>query len=159
MLVPTINIFGGTMNEITGNLSPAEARELLAKADAIRATSTNAAAWPVAVMFTSLAIIGSLLMIGMHIVLVTGYGAALLACSIGAWGAVTASIWPMFQRSTKAGYTKRFLTSLLAYFGLYVVLLAVGAIVFRDGNLWFYLPAALLLAAVGIGAALRELRA
>ncbi|WP_284986032.1 hypothetical protein [Arthrobacter sp. fls2-241-R2A-172] len=147
------------MNETTGSPSAAEARELLAKAEAIGATSTNAAAWPVAVTFTSLAIIGSLLMIGMHIVLVTGYGAALLACSVGAWAAVTASIWPMFQRSTKAGYTKRFLTSLLAYFALYVVALAAGAILFRDGNLWFYLPAGIALAVVGLAAAFRELRA
>ncbi|WP_416405054.1 hypothetical protein [Arthrobacter sp. LFS091] len=147
------------MNETTGSPSAAEARELLAKAEAIGAASTNAAAWPVAVTFTSLAIIGSLLMIGMHIVLVTGYGAALLACSVGAWAAVTASIWPMFQRSTKAGYTKRFLTSLLAYFALYVVALAAGAILFRDGNLWFYLPAGVALGVVGLAAAFRELRA
>ena len=147
------------MNETTGGPSAAEARELLAKAEAISATSTNAAAWPVAVTFTSLAIMGSLLMIGMHIVLVTGYGAALLACSVGAWAAVTASIWPMFQRSTKAGFTKRFLTSLLAYFALYVVALTVGAILFRDGNLWFYLPAGIALGVVGLAAAFRELRA
>jgi len=147
------------MNETTGGPSAAEARELLAKAEAISATSTNAAAWPVAVTFTSLAIMGSLLMIGMHIVLVAGYGAALLACSVGAWAAVTASIWPMFQRSTKAGFTKRFLTSLLAYFALYVVALTVGAILFRDGNLWFYLPAGIALGVVGLAAAFRELRA
>ncbi|MGJ3189619.1 hypothetical protein FQP90_01085 [Paenarthrobacter nitroguajacolicus] len=147
------------MNETTGNLSAAEARELLAKADSLGATSVNAAAWPVAVMFTSLAIMGSLLMIGMHIVLHTGYGAALLACSVGAWGAITACVWPMFQRSTKAGYTKRFLTSLIAYFGLYVVALVCGAYFFPSGNLWFFIPAAVALAAIGMGAAFRELRA
>ncbi|GAT86593.1 hypothetical protein J2T10_003014 [Paenarthrobacter nicotinovorans] len=147
------------MNDTTGGPSAAEARELLAKAEAISATSTTAAAWPVAVTFTSLAIIGSLLMIGMHIVLVTGYGAALLAISVGAWAAITASVWPMFQRSTKAGYTRRFLTSLFAYFALYIVALVVGASFFRDGNLWFYLPAAIALGAVGLAAAFRELRA
>ncbi|BCW62159.1 hypothetical protein StoSoilB22_11320 [Arthrobacter sp. StoSoilB22] len=150
---------GDTMNETTGNMSAAEARELLARADSLGASSINAAAWPVAVMFTSLAIMGSLLMIGMHIVLVGGYGAALLACSVGAWGAITASIWPMFQRSTKVGFTKRFLTSLLGYFALYVVALVVGAYFFRDGNLWFYIPAAIALAAIGLAAAFRELRA
>ncbi|MDP9934773.1 hypothetical protein ACIPY0_15825 [Paenarthrobacter nicotinovorans] len=147
------------MTENISGPSAAEARELLARAEAISATSTNAAAWPVAVTFTSLAILGSLLMIGMHIVLVTGYGAALLACSVGAWAAVTASIWPMFQRSTKAGFSKRFLTSLLAYFALYVVALVVGASFFRDGNLWFYIPAAIALAGIGLAAAFRELRA
>ncbi|MDI2036791.1 hypothetical protein [Paenarthrobacter nitroguajacolicus] len=147
------------MSESTGGLTAAEARELLARAESLGATSTNAAAWPVAAMFTSLAIIGSLLMIGMHIVLVTGYGAALLACSVGAWAAITASIWPMFQKSTKAGFTKRFLTSLFAYFALYVVALTVGAIFFRDGNLWFYLPAGIALGVVGLAAAFRELRA
>ncbi len=150
---------GETMNETTGSMTPAEARELLARADSVGASSINAAAWPVAVMFTSLAIMGSLLMIGMHIVTHTGYGAALLACSVGAWGAITASIWPMFQRSTKAGYTKRFLTSLLGYFGLYVVALVCGAIFFPTGNLWFYIPAAIALAAIGLAAAFRELRA
>ncbi|MBP2267058.1 hypothetical protein J3A64_002522 [Pseudarthrobacter sp. PvP004] len=147
------------MNENTDNMSPAEARELLARADSLGATSINAAAWPVAVTFTSLAIMGSLLMIGMHIVTHTGYGAALLACSVGAWGAITASIWPMFQRSTKAGFTRRFVTSLLAYFALYVVALVGGAYLFPSGNLWFYIPAAITLAAIGLAAAFRELRA
>lgn len=147
------------MNETTGNMSAAEARELLARADSVGAASINAAAWPVAVLFTSLAIMGSLLMIGMHIVAHTGYGAALLACSVGAWGAITACVWPMFQRSTKAGYTKRFLTSLIGYFALYVVALVVGAYFFRDGNLWFYIPAAVALAVIGLAAAFRELRA
>jgi len=147
------------MDETTGNISAVEARELLARADSLGATSTNAAAWPAAVTFTSLAIMGSLLMIGMHIVLVGGYGAALLACSVGAWGAITACVWPMFQRSTKAGFTKRFLTSLFAYFALYVVALVGGAYFFPNGDLWFYLPAAVVLAAVGLAAAFRELRA
>ena len=150
---------GGIMNENTGNVSAAEARELLAKADSLGATSINAAAWPVAVTFTSLAIMGSLLMIGMHIVTHTGYGAALLACSVGAWGAITACIWPMFQRSTKAGFTKRFLTSLIAYFALYVVALVGGAYFFPNGSLWFYISAAIALAAIGLAAAFRELRA
>lgn len=147
------------MNETTGNMSAAEARELLARADSVGAASINAAAWPVAVLFTSLAIMGSLLMIGMHIVAHTGYGAALLACSVGAWGAITACVWPMFQRSTKAGFTKRFVTSLVGYFALYVVALVVGAYFFRDGNLWFYIPAAVALAGIGLAAAFRELRA
>ncbi|YCK80842.1 hypothetical protein M1D89_17360 [Arthrobacter sp. D3-18] len=147
------------MNENTGNVSAAEARELLAKADSLGATSINAAAWPVAVTFTSLAIMGSLLMIGMHIVTHTGYGAALLACSVGVWGAITACIWPTFQRSTKAGFTKRFLTSLTAYFALYVVALVGGAYFFPNGSLWFYIPAAIALAAIGLAAAFRELRA
>lgn len=147
------------MNETTGNMSAAEARELLARADSVGAASINAAAWPVAVLFTSLAIMGSLLMIGMHIVAHTGYGAALLACSVGAWGAITACVWPMFQRSTKAGFTKRFVTSLVGYLALYVVALVVGAYFFRDGNLWFYIPAAVALAGIGLAAAFRELRA
>lgn len=147
------------MSDTTGHMSAEEAKELLAKAESLGTTSINAAAWPVAVMFTSLAILGSMLMIGMHIVLVTGYGAALLACSVGAWAAITASIWPMFQNSTKAGFTRRFLTSLLAYFALYFVVLAMGAVLFRDGNLWFYLPAAIAMGAVGLAAAFRELRA
>lgn len=147
------------MSDTTGHMSADEAKELLAKAESLGATSINAAAWPVAVTFTSLAILGSMLMIGMHIVLVTGYGAALLACSVGAWAAITACIWPMFQNSTKAGFTKRFLTSLLAYFALYVVVLVMGTVLFRDGNLWFYLPAAIAMGAVGLAAAFRELRA
>lgn len=147
------------MDETTGSPSPAQAQELLARAASIGAASTNAAAWPVAMVFTSLAILGSMLMIGMHIVSHTGYGAPLLAASVGVWGVLTASIWPMFQRSTKAGYTKRFLTSLIAYFVLYGVALGVGVGLFRDGNLWFYIPAAIVLAGVGLAAAFRELRA
>ncbi|UKA58624.1 hypothetical protein [Arthrobacter sp. FW306-2-2C-D06B] len=147
------------MDDTTGSPSPAEAQELLARAASIGATSLNAAAWPVAMVFTSLAILGSMLMIGMQIVSYTGYGAPLLAISVGIWGAATACIWPMFQRSTKAGFTKRFLTSLVAYFALYGVALGIGASLFRDGNLWFYIPAAIVLAGVGMAAAFRELRA
>lgn len=147
------------MNEVTGKPTPAQAQELLAKAQAIAATSTQAGAWPVAMVFTSLAILGSMLMIGMHIVSHTGYGAPLLAAAVGIWAAATACIWPMFQTSTKAGYTKRFLTSLLGYFLLYALALGLGVTLFRDGNIWYYLIAAVVLAAVGLAAAFRELRA
>jgi hypothetical protein len=147
------------MDEATASPTPTEAQELLAKAQSIGATSINAAAWPVAMVFTSLAILGSMLMIGMQIVSHTGYGAPLLATAVGIWGAATASIWPMFQTSTKAGYTRRFLTSLIAYFLLYGVALGVGASLFRDGNVWFYVSAAVVLAGVGLAAAFRELRA
>lgn len=147
------------MDETTGSLSPESARELLAKADSIGSISTSSAAWPAAMVFTSLAIIGSFLMIGMQIVTHTGYGAPLLAVSAGIWGAATASIWPMFQKSAKAGFTRRFLTSLFAYFTLYCAALILGAIFFPTGNLWFYVPAAIFLAAVGLAAAFRELRA
>lgn len=147
------------MNEAAGGLSPKDARELLAKADSIGAISTRSAAWPTAMVFTSLAIIGSFLMIGMQIVTHTGYGAPLLAIAAGVWGAATAGIWPMLQKSTKAGYTRRFLTSLFTYFALYGAALILGATLFPAGNLWFYVPAALALAAIGLAAAFRELRA
>lgn len=147
------------MDETTDSPSPEQAQELLARADSIGAASTNAAAWPVAMIFTSLAILGSMLMVGLQIVSHTGYGAPLLATSVGIWAAVTAMIWPMMQTSTKAGYTKRFLTSLIAYFALYAVALGVGVSLFRDGNLWFYIPAAIALAGIGLAAAFRELRA
>jgi hypothetical protein len=147
------------MDEATGSPTPAQAQELLAKAQSIGATSMNAAAWPVAMVFTSLAILGSMLMIGMEIVSHTGYGAPLLAAAVGIWATVTACIWPMFQTSTKAGYTRRFLTSLIAYFALYGIALGVGASLFRDGNVWFYVSAAVVLAGVGLAGAFRELRA
>lgn len=141
------------------NPTPAEAQELLAKARSIGATSTNAAAWPTAITFTSLAILGSMLMIGMQIVAHTGYGAALLACSVGAWAAVTSCIWPFFQKSSKVGFTRRFTTSLIAYFALYAVAIGAGVTLFRDGNIWYYVSAAVVLAALGLAAALREVRA
>lgn len=147
------------MDETTDSPSPEEAQELLARADSIGAASTNAAAWPVAMIFTSLAILGSMLMVGLQIVSHTGYGAPLMATSVAVWAAATASIWPMFQTSTKAGYTKRFLTSLFAYFALYAVALGLGVSLFPDGNLWFYIPAAIALAGIGLAAAFRELRA
>jgi hypothetical protein len=100
-----------------------------------------------------------MLMIGMQIVSHTGYGAPLLATAVGVWAAATACVWPMFQKSTKAGYTKRFLTSLVFYFTLYAAALGVGVSLFRDGNLWFYIPAAVVLGGVGLAAAFRELRA
>jgi hypothetical protein len=45
------------------------------------------------------------------------------------------------------------------YFALYGVALGVGVGLFDDGNLWFYIPAAIVLACVGLAAAFRELRA
>jgi hypothetical protein len=147
------------MDEAARSPSPAEAQELLAKAQSIGATSINAAAWPVAMVFTSLAILGSMLMIGMHIVSHTGYGAPILAAAVGIWAAATACIWPMFQRSTKAGFTQRFLTSLGAYMVLYGIALGTGVSLFRDGNLWYYASAAVVLAGVGLAGAFRELRA
>lgn len=147
------------MDETTASPTPTEAQELLAKAQSISATSINAAAWPVAMVFTSLAILGSMLMIGMHIVSHTGYGAPILATAVGIWAAVTACVWPMFHTSTKAGYTRRFLTSLLAYFALYGTALAVGVSLFREGSLLFYAGAAVVLAGVGLAGAFRELRA
>jgi hypothetical protein len=67
------------MDEATRSPTPAEAQERLAKAQSISVTSINAAAWPVAMVFTSLAILGFMLMVGMHIVSHTGYGAPILA--------------------------------------------------------------------------------
>ena len=133
------------MDETTASPTPAEAQELLAKAQSIGAASINAAAWPVAMVFTSLAILGSMLMIDIQIVSHTGYGTPLLATAVGIWATATASIWPMFQTSTKAGYTRRFLTSLIAYFALYGVALGVGVSLVRDGNIWFYVSAAVVL--------------
>ncbi|MFI8664758.1 hypothetical protein ACIGKR_32560 [Rhodococcus qingshengii] len=147
------------MDTTANNLSPAEAKALLDKADSIGAASTSSAAWPTAMIFTSLAMLGSMLMIGLHIVSHTGYGAPLLATFVGVWAAVNACIWPMFQKSTKVGYTKRFLTSLIAYFALYGIALGLGVSLFREGNLWFYATAAVVLAGIGLAAAFRELRA
>ena len=65
----------------------------------------------------------------------------------------------MFQRSAKTGLAKRFLTSLVAYFALYAVALVVGAGLFREGNPWFYIPAAIVLGGFGLSAAFRVLRA
>ncbi|MGA7205068.1 MAG: hypothetical protein WBX27_10610 [Specibacter sp.] len=139
--------------------SAAEAQELLAKAQSIGASATSAAAWPTAMAFNSLAIMGSMLMIGFQIVAHTGYGAPLLAISVGAWAAISAFTWPMMQRTTKAGFSRRFGTSLAAYMGLYVVAIFIGAYVFPHGNLAYYISAAAVLAAVGLAAAFRELRA
>lgn len=147
------------MSQHNSTPSAAEAQELLAKAHSIGASATNAAAWPTAMAFNSLAIMGSMLMIGFQIVAHTGYGAPLLAISVGVWAAISAFTWPMMQRTTKTGFSKRFGTSLAAYMGLYVVAVFIGAFVFPHGNLAYYISAAAVLAAVGLAAAFRELRA
>ncbi len=147
------------MNQHPNSPSAAEARELLAKAEGIGSTATSAAGWPTAMVFNALAIIGSMMMIGFQIVAHTGYGAALLAMSVGAWGAITACTWTFMQRTTKAGFTKRFATSLIAYFVLYGAAIATGSLVFPNGNLAYYISAGAVLAAVGVAAAFRELRA
>ncbi|MCC9067056.1 hypothetical protein ACFOW9_14310 [Arthrobacter cryoconiti] len=147
------------MEQPHATLSAAEAQELLAKAQGIASTATKAAAWPAAMVFTSLAILGSLLMIGLEIVAHTGYGAPLLASSVGLWAVISSFTWPLMQRTTKAGFSKRFLTSLAAYMVLYVVALLVAFIAFPHGNPVYYVSAAIVLAGVGLAAAFRELRA
>lgn len=139
--------------------SAAEAREMLARAEGIGSSATSAAGWPTAMVFNSLAIIGSMMMIGFHIVAHSGYGAQLIAMSVGAWAAITALTWTFMQHTTKAGFSKRFATSLIAYFVLYGAAIAIGALAFSDGNLAYYISAAVALAAAGVGAAFRELRA
>lgn len=147
------------MSQNSPTPSAEEAREMLDRADGIGSSATSAASWPAAMVFNSLAILGSMLMVGFHIVAHTGYGAALLATTVGIWAAINATIWPMMQRTTKTGFTKRFLTSLFAYMGLYVVALLVGAFAFPNGNLAYYITAAAVLAGVGLAGAFRELRA
>lgn len=147
------------MTQLNNTPSAAEAHELLAKAQNIGTSATNLAGWPTAMVFNSLAILGSMLMIGMQLVAHTGYGAPLMAISVSAWAMINAFTWPLMQRTTKAGYTKRFRTSLFAYMGLYVIAILVGAFAFHDGSLAYYITAAVVLAAVGLAAAFRELRA
>lgn len=139
--------------------SAAEARELLAKAEGIGTTATSAAGWPTAMVFNSMAIIGSLIMIGFHIVAHTGYGAPLFAAATGIWACITAMTWSFMQRTTKAGYSKRYSSSLAVYMGVYAVALLTGLFVFPNGNLVYFISAAVVIAAVGLAAAFRELRA
>lgn len=143
------------------NTSPSaeEARGLLARAEGIGTSATSAAGWPTAMVFNSLAIIGSMMMIGFHIVAHTGYGAPLMAMSVGAWAMITAFTWTFMMRTTKAGFSKRFATSLIAYFVLYGAAITIGALAFPEGNLAYYISAAVAIAAAGVGAAFRELRA
>ncbi|MFC8302244.1 hypothetical protein ACFUCV_01005 [Specibacter sp. NPDC057265] len=147
------------MNEHSSTPTASEARELLARAEGIGTSATSAAGWPTAMVFNSLAILGSMLMIGFQIVAHTGYGAQLLAMSFGAWAAITATSWSLLQRTTKSGFSKRFLTSLAAYMVLYVAAIIVGVTAFPNGNLAYYLSAAIILAAAGLAAAVRELKA
>ncbi|MET4002763.1 hypothetical protein ABIB48_001479 [Arthrobacter sp. UYCu511] len=150
---------GTLMSAQNSSPSAEEARELLARAEGIGTTATNAAGWPAAMVFNSLAILGSMLMIGLHIVAHTGYGAPLLAVTVGIWAAINATTWPLMQRTTKTGFSRRFLTSMFGYMGLYVIALLVGVFVFPHGSLAYYIPAAAALAALGLAAAFRELRA
>ncbi len=147
------------MTQHNSPLSASEARELLAHADGVASAATSAAGWPTAMVFNSLAILGSMLMIGMHIVAHTGYGAPLLAISVGIWAAVSSTVWSLMQRTTKSGFSKRHASSLIAYFVLYGAALAAGTLLFPTGSLAFYVSAAVVLAAVGLAAAIRELRA
>ncbi|WP_425863162.1 hypothetical protein [Arthrobacter sp. TWP1-1] len=147
------------MSQPSSSPSAAEARELLARAEGIGTSATSAASWPAAMVFNSLAILGSMLMIGLHIVGHTGYGAPLLAVTVGIWAAVNATIWPLMLRTTKTGFTRRFHTSLFAYMSLYMIALLVGAFAFPHGSMAYYIPAAVVLAAIGLAAAFRELRA
>ncbi|MDJ0317116.1 hypothetical protein [Arthrobacter antibioticus] len=147
------------MTQGNNPLSAEEARALLARADGISSTAINNTGWPTAMIFNSLAIFGSLLMIGLHIVAHTGYGAALISMSVGFWAVFSSLTWTFMQRTTKAGYSKRFLSSIAIYMGLYVVALLIGTLVFPHGSLAYYITAAVVLAAAGLAGAFRELRA
>ena len=150
---------GLIMTEHHSSPTAAEARELLARAEGFGATATSAAGWPTAMVFNSMAIFGSMMMIGFQIVAHTGYGAPLLAMTVAAWAAITALTWTFMNTTTKAGFSKRFATSLIAYFVLYIIALALGSLAFPHGSPPFYITAAVVLAAVGVAAAFRELRA
>jgi len=139
--------------------SAEEARALLAQAEGIGNSATSAAGWPAAMVFNALAILGSMLLIGLQIVSHTGYGAPLLAITVGVWAAVNATAWPLMLRTTKTGFTKRFMTSLFTYMGLYVAALLIGSFAFPNGNMAYYITAAVVLGATGMAAAFRELRA
>ena len=106
-----------------------------------------------------MAILGSMLMIGFQIVTHTGYGAPLLALTVGAWAAITAFTWSWMNSTTKAGFSKRFASSLTVYMVLYMAAIFVGVYLFPNGNLGYYITAAVVLAAAGLVAAFRELRA
>ncbi|AIY03672.1 hypothetical protein ART_4073 [Arthrobacter sp. PAMC 25486] len=147
------------MSQHNSSPSAEEARELLARAEGIGTSATSAAGWPTAMVFNSLAIIGSMMMIGFHIVAHTGYGAPLMAMSIGAWAMITAFTWTFMHHTTKAGFSKRFTTSLIAYFVLYGAAIATGVLGFPNGSLPYYISAAVVIAAAGLIAAFRELRA
>lgn len=147
------------MSHPSSTPSAEEAREMLARAARLGTTATSNTGWPTAMIFNSMAIFGSLLMIGLHIVAHTGYGAPLLASAVGIWAAITALTWSFMQRTTKAGFSTRFLTSMLGYLCIYVMALLIGSLAFPAGSLVYYSCAAAVLAAVGLAAAFRELRA
>lgn len=147
------------MSQHNSSPSALEAQQLLAQAESVGTAATSNHGWPTAMVFNSLAILGSLLMVGLHIVAHTGYGAALLTFAVTIWAAFTATTWSLMIRTTKAGYTKRFTTSLISYFVLYGAAIVVGSLAFPNGSLAYYITAAVVLAAVGLAAAFRELRA
>ncbi len=147
------------MSQQESTPSAAEARELLAAAESIGSKATSAAGWPTAMVFNSMAILGSMLMIGFQIVTHTGYGAPLLAMTVGAWAAITAFTWSWMNSTTKAGFSKRFASSLTVYMVLYMAAIFVGVYLFPNGSLGYYITAAVVLAAAGLVAAFRELRA
>ncbi len=155
----TTQLKWSTMTSHDSSPSAAQARELLATAESVGSTATSAAGWPTAMVFNSLAILGSMLMIGFQIVTHTGYGAQLLAMTVGAWAAITAITWSWMHTTTKAGFSKRFAGSITAYMVLYVAAILIGSLVFPHGSLAYYITAAVILAAVGLAAAFRELRA
>ncbi len=147
------------MSQSGNSPSAEEARALLAQAEGIGNSATSSAGWPAAMVFNSLAILGSMLLIGLQIVSHTGYGAPLLATTVAIWAAINATAWPLMSRTTKTGFTRRFMTSLFAYMGLYVAALLVGSLAFPHGNMAYYITAAAILGATGLAAAFRELRA
>lgn len=138
--------------------TPAQAQELLVRAENIGRSATKSAGWPAAITFISLAMLGSFLMIGLHMVATSGYGGPLLAGAVGVWAAVISSIIPVFQRSAKVGFTRRFLMSLISYFVIYTLAVVVGVVLFSDGNLAYYLTTAIVLASFGLASAFREIR-
>ncbi|MFQ4149655.1 hypothetical protein AAGW05_13335 [Arthrobacter sp. LAPM80] len=121
--------------------------------------ATNAPGWPTAMVFMSMAIFGSLLMIGLQIAAHTGYGVPLLAVSVGVWAVFTSLTWTFMPRTTKAGFSRCFLRSLFSYMALYVIAVLGGTLAFADGNIAYYVSSALVLAVTGIASAFRELRA
>ncbi|MBP2411482.1 hypothetical protein JOF48_000281 [Arthrobacter stackebrandtii] len=147
------------MSQSDSSPSAEEARALLVQAEGIGNSATSASGWPTAMIFMSLAIIGSMMMTGFQIVAHTGYGAPLLAVTVGIWAAITAFTWTFMHRTTKIGFSRRFAWSLITYFAVYILGIVIGVVQFPNGNMAYYITAAVVLGATGIAAAFRELRA
>lgn len=135
------------------------ARELLQEAGRLGAASRAGASWPHIAMLLGLGAISSLSLLSFW--LVGQFNESLIALPMMAmlvWLAIFMGFMLANGRTTKLGFTRRWMTFMGIWAGLWILGTVVG-LVFFPGSLWFFIAISTAITANSVIGAWREVRA